>query len=56
MPYAIEKHASGYAVVNRQTGKVHSKHTTEDKAKAQFRLLEAIDHDKNFVPNKDKKK
>lgn len=55
MPYQIRKVGSGFSVVNRTTGKEHSKHTTEEKAKKQFRLLEAIDHDPNFKPRNKKK-
>ena len=44
MPYGIEKHHSGYAVVNKKSGKVHAKHTTKEKAEAQRRLLEGIEH------------
>ena len=39
MPYIIIKLKKGYKVVNKDTGKVHSKHTSKKKAFAQVRLL-----------------
>jgi hypothetical protein len=46
MPYHLTKHFDGScSVKNVETGRVHSKHTTPEKAKAQIRLLEGIDHD-----------
>jgi hypothetical protein len=40
MPYSINKLARGsYEVVNSKTGKIHAKHTSLAKAKAQVRLL-----------------
>lgn len=33
-----------YSVVNSSSGKVHSKHTTLEKAEAQLRLLRGIEH------------
>jgi hypothetical protein len=45
MPYRIKKNKDGsYKVVNRITGKVFSKHTTQLKAKAQVRLLHMKEH------------
>ena len=45
MPYIIKKVKGGkFSLVNRITGKVHSKGTTLKKAEAQQRLLEAFDH------------
>lgn len=45
MPYAISHLADGhYRVMNTESRKVHSKHTTKEKAEAQMRLLNAIDH------------
>ena len=44
MPYEIRRHGSGYSVVNKDTRKVHSKHATKESARAQFRLLEGIEH------------
>jgi len=46
MPYAIVKlrtpyHISLYKVINKDTGFIHSKHTTLKKAEAQVRLLNA---------------
>lgn len=48
MPYVIKKHAHGWSVVNHQTGHIYSKHTTEEKAKKQRKLLEAIERRKKF--------
>jgi hypothetical protein len=45
MPYKLIKHKDGTASVkNAETGQYHSKKTTLAKAKAQIRLLQAIDH------------
>jgi len=44
MPYKINRTVGGFEVVNRRTGLVHAKHTTEAKAKAQVRLLNAVEH------------
>ena len=44
MPYEIQKDGKGYRVVNRITGKVHAKHTSLAKAKAQIRLLHMKEH------------
>ena len=52
MPYAMKKSGNAYQVVNRQTGKVHAKHTTAAKAKAQMRLMRAVDH--GWKPTKGK--
>ena len=50
MPYLLTKVKGGYKVVNRDTGVIHSKHTTKTKAESQIRLLNAIDH--GFTPKK----
>jgi len=43
MPYALIKHTDGsYAVKNKATGKIMSKHTTKQKAEAQLRLLHML--------------
>ena len=43
MPYALIKHEDGsYAVKNKATGQLMSKHTTKQKAEAQLRLLQSI--------------
>lgn len=41
MSFRIEKVNGGYKVVNSHTGKVHSVHTTQVKADAQVKLLNA---------------
>lgn len=52
MPYKIEKckecGCGTYKVINIKTGKIHAKHTTLQKAKAQVRLLEEK-HEKKLV-------
>jgi hypothetical protein len=43
MPYKILKNAdNSYKLINSDTGRVHAKHTTLEKAKAQMRLLHLI--------------
>jgi hypothetical protein len=45
MPYGlIHNPDKSYSVINTETRKVHAKHTTKDKAKAQIRLLQALEH------------
>jgi hypothetical protein len=45
LPYSVKKTDDGsYEVVDEETGKVHSRHTTKDKAERQRRLLEGIRH------------
>jgi len=39
MPYKIIAHGNAYQVINADTGIVHAKNTTLNKAKAQVRLL-----------------
>jgi hypothetical protein len=49
MPYKLIKHKDGTASVkNAETGQYHSKKTTLAKAKAQIRLLQAIEHGFRF--------
>ena len=45
MPYSIVKHPHTrlVSVMNTETGKVHSSHTTLEKARAQVRLLYGIE-------------
>lgn len=53
MPYKKIKHGDGsYSVVNSESGRVHSKHTTEDHALAQLRILHAYDAGAPMVPRK----
>lgn len=54
MPYKISKTKKGYDV-DSPTSK-HAKGTTKKKAEAQVRLLNAIEHNPDFVPRKKKKK
>lgn len=44
MPYEIRRVGTYYSVVNKDTGKKFSEHSTEENAKAQLRLLEGIKH------------
>lgn len=44
MPYTVIKQDDGYQVVDRETGKVFSQHTTKEKAERQRRLLEGVRH------------
>jgi phage gp16-like protein len=44
LPYSVKKGDGGYQVVDRDTGKVYSRHTTKEKAERQRRLLEGIRH------------
>ena len=43
MPYAIHKNPGKetYRVVNKETGEVHAKSTTKEKAQAQIRAMHA---------------
>ena len=50
MPYRVQRTMGGFEVVNTETGEVHAKHTTEAKAKAQMRLLNAVKHNPRFKP------
>jgi hypothetical protein len=44
LPYYVKKTNADYQVVDRETGKVYSRHTTKDKAERQRRLLEGVRH------------
>lgn len=44
MPYAIVKTANGYGVKNTENGMMHSHDISEERAMAQMRLLEGIEH------------
>lgn len=50
MPYEIRKNGQTYEVVNKETGEVKAKHTDEEDAKRQVRLLHAIENDPNWEP------
>lgn len=54
MPYEIRRSGSAYRVVNTETGEVHAEHTTEAKARAQVRLLNAVKH--GFKPTGQKRR
>ena len=58
MPYLIlHKSPRCWSVVNKETGRVHAKCTTETKAKAQMRLLDQIEKgtEKNISMDNKKK-
>jgi hypothetical protein len=45
MPYQIRRTPDGaYEVVNKVTGEVHARHTSELKARAQLRLLHGVEN------------
>jgi hypothetical protein len=44
MPYSIKKTDGAYQVVDRETGKVYSRHTSKENAERQRRLLEGVRH------------
>ena len=44
LPYSVKKTNGDYQVVDRETGKVYSRHTTKEKAERQRRLLEGVRH------------
>lgn len=50
MPVTISKKKGGYSV--RTPNGVKAKSTTKEKAEKQRNLLNAIEHDPNFVPRK----
>jgi phage gp16-like protein len=44
LPYRVRQRDGAYQVVDRETGKVYSRHTTKENAERQCRLLEGIRH------------
>ena len=42
MPFKIKKVEGGYEVLNAETGKIHARHTTLAKAKAQIRIMDEV--------------
>ncbi len=51
MPYAKQEQGNGtYKVINTDSGSVKGTGMTEVKADAQLKLLNAIEHDPDFVP------
>ena len=44
LPYSVKKTDGAYQVVDRETGKVYSRHTTRENAERQRRLLEGVRH------------
>jgi hypothetical protein len=53
LPYKLKKNKDGTYDVDSPTKK-HASHTTKEKAQAQKRLLDAVEH--GFVPDAAKKK
>jgi hypothetical protein len=54
MPVMIKKVKGGYSV--KTPNRIHAKRTSLKNAKAQERLLNAIEHNPDFVPRKSKRK
>lgn len=50
MPFSIERRGDKWIVRNEETGDVKGTHDSEEKAKSQLRLLNAIKH--GFTPKK----
>jgi len=44
LPYKVKEADGAYQVVDVETGKVYSNHTTKEKAESQRRLLEGVRH------------
>lgn len=44
LPYSVRKTDGAYQVVDQETGKVYSRHTSKEKAERQRRLLEGVRH------------
>ena len=58
MPYTLRKlkNKNCYKVYNRNSRKLFSNCTTKEKAMSQIRLLQAIQYNKDFVPNSSRRK
>ncbi len=52
MPYTIKKEGDKFITVNTDTGHVKGTHSSKEKAMAQMRLLQAIEHNPDFKPRK----
>lgn len=52
MPYLIKKVGNKFQVLNKDTGKSHGMHDSEEKAQRQINLLQAIEH--GWKPGKKK--
>lgn len=50
MPYEINRVGTYYSVVNKDTGRKYSEHTTKEKATAQLKLLESREDGSTKVP------
>ena len=48
VPYKVEKNGEKWNVVNEDTGEVKATRPTEEAAKRQLRLLEAVEHDEGW--------
>lgn len=52
MPYEIKRVGTYYSVVNKDTGKKHSEHSTKENADRQLALLEGIEKGTIKAPTK----
>jgi hypothetical protein len=52
MPYQVIKSGEGFGVMNTDSKKMHSKHTTREKAMKQIRLLHMVDSQKKQMGDK----
>jgi len=53
MPYEVRQSGDNYEVINKDSGEVKATHTPPDakeKAEAQLRLLEAVEHNPEWTP------
>ena len=57
MPYEMRKlpNKNCYRVSNKRTKRIMSKCATKKNAEKQIRLLRAIENNKSFVPNRNRK-
>jgi len=50
MPYGIRKRGNKWVLLNTETMDVKGTHESEEKAKRQMRLLQAIEHNPDWRP------
>jgi|HubBroStandDraft_2_1064218.scaffolds.fasta_scaffold919340_2 hypothetical protein len=53
MPYEIRQEGDKHCIYNTDTDEKKACHDTEDDAKRQLRLLEAVEHDPGFESHND---
>ena len=51
MPYEIRKEGEKHCIFNKETGDKKDCHDTEEEAKRQLRLLEAVENDPGWEPS-----